>query len=80
MTTKEALHRLIDGLPENTLPSIEGYLAAVRDDAMLRTLMTAPLDDEPTTGEEDASVREARERYRRGDVVTAEEAKAGLLG
>ena len=79
MTTKEALHRLIDELPENTLPGVERYLSSVRDDSMMRALLAAPLDDEPTTAEEDASAREALERYRRGDFLTAEEAKARLL-
>lgn len=79
MTTKEALYRLIDELPENTLPAIERYLASVRDDPMIRVLLAAQEEDEPTSPEEDASAREARRRYRRGDFITAEEAKSRLL-
>ncbi len=79
MTTKEVLHRLIDELPDDALPGVERYLAAVRDDPMMRILLAAPLDDEPTTPEEDASAREGIERYRRGDYLTADEAKARLL-
>ncbi len=80
VTTKEALHRLIDELPEDVLPGVEEYLAAVRDDPMMRVLMAAPSEDEPTTPEEDASAREAIARYRRGEYLTAEDAKAHLLG
>ena len=79
MTTKDALHRLIDELPEEALPSVERYLASVRDDPMLRVLLAAPNDDEPTTAEEDASAREARQRYGRGDFLSATEAKKRLL-
>ena len=79
MTTKDALHRLIDELPEEALPGVERYLAAVRDDPMMRTLVAAPLDDEETSPEEDAEARAAVERYRRGDFLTADEARARLL-
>ena len=80
MTTKEALHRLIDELPEDTLPAVERYLASVRDDPMLRVLLTAPEDDEPSSPAEVASARAARERYQHGEFLTAEEAKKRLLG
>jgi hypothetical protein len=77
--TKEALHQLIDELPDDALEGVAHYLSSVRDDPMMHTLMAAPLD-EPPTAEEDASAREAIERYRRGDFLTAAEAKARLLG
>ena len=79
VTTKDALHRLIEELPDDALPGVERYLAAMRDDPMLRVLIAAPLD-EPTSAEEDASAREGIERYRSGEYVTAEEARAGLFG
>ncbi len=47
MTTKEALYRLINELPDTVLPEAERYLAALRDDPVLRALVTAPVDDEP---------------------------------
>ena len=80
MATKESLHRLIEELPDEALPGVERYLASVRDDPMMRVLIAAPLDDEPTTSEEDASARRGIERYGNGDYLTAEEAKARLLG
>ena len=69
MTTKEALHRLIDELPESVLPNAERYLASLRDDPVLRALATAPVDDEPTTPKEDAAAEEAWQAYRRGEFV-----------
>lgn len=79
MTTKEALHGLIDELPDYALSEAERYLAALRDDPMLRALMAAPIDDEPTTPEEDEGAREAWEEYLRGEYVSADEAKQALL-
>ena len=79
MTTKEALHRLIDELPDEALAGVERYLAAVRDDPMLQTLVAAPLDDEESTPDEDAEARAAIERYHRGVFLTADEARARLL-
>jgi hypothetical protein len=67
MTTKERLHKLVDELSEQ-----EGKVALViverrRDDPMLRALVAAPLDDEPSDPGQDASAAEALEAYRHGD-------------
>jgi hypothetical protein len=78
MTTKEALHRLIDDLPEDALPAVERYLASVRDDPVVKALVTAPIDDEPTTPEEDASSEEAWQSYRRGQYVSNEDLRRDI--
>ncbi len=44
MITKEALHRLIDELPEVALPVAEHYLASIRDAPVLLALANAPLE------------------------------------
>jgi hypothetical protein len=75
MTTKEALHLLINELPEAALPAAERYLKALRDDPVALTLLTAPLDDEPETPEEAAAVQEAREAAARGELFTLEEVR-----
>ena len=83
MATREMLYRLIDQLPESELERAQRVLEALsaeRDDAMLQHLIAAPLDDEPTTPDEDAGAREARQEYRRGEFVPADEAKRELLG
>lgn len=70
MTTREALHALIDELPEDELPLAEARLLG------LGTPYPAgiPYDDEPYT-EEDARIsRERRAAYKRGEFVTMSEA------
>ena len=68
MTTKEALHRLIDQLPEDRA---ERLLDAVQDPILLSRL-TAPIDDEPETDEERAAVAEARADVARGDLIATD--------
>jgi hypothetical protein len=69
MTTKEALHRLIEDLPEAAWPGVERYLASVRDDPVLRAILTAPSDEEPESAEEREGVAEARAEAARGELV-----------
>ena len=77
MNVKEELRTFVDSLAEEDAAL---FLLALRDhDAHALALLTAPLDDEPTTPEEDASAAEARAQYRRGDFLTADEAKQFLL-
>jgi len=75
MTTKEALHHLVDELPESELTSAHRLLEYLHSgaDPVLRAFMAAPEDDEAETLEEAAAVREARERLAQGEVVTQEE-------
>jgi hypothetical protein len=76
MTTKERLHHLIDGLPEQQLGDAECVLEALHAhnaDPLGRKLLTAPLDDEPETQEERLAVAEARDALARGDVVRDED-------
>ncbi len=73
MTTREALHRLVDELDEQYLARASEALSIISETASLRRLDEAPLDDEPyTDGErraDDAAVREARA----GKAVSTEE-------
>lgn len=81
MATRDTLHQLVDTLPERELPEAERLLKALSEqDPMLRPLLAAPWDDEPTTPEEDAGAAIARREITRGDFLTAEEAKRELLG
>lgn len=82
MTTREAIHRIIDELPESELGDVQLYLDYLRSgrDPLLLALLNAPEDDEPETPEEAAAVAEAREQYYRGEYITAEQAKRELLG
>lgn len=47
-----------------------------RDDPMLHSLASAPLDDEPSTAEEDASAAEALAAYGHGESVSSDELRA----
>lgn len=68
MATKEDLHHLIDQLPDASLEPAARWLARAKD-PMIAILDSAPVDDEPLTGEDAATIREARTRIDRGDGV-----------
>lgn len=78
MTSKSDLYRLIDELPDSTLPEAERLLEglrAKRDRDLPRILAEAPWDDEPETDEEHAAIAEAYEDLRHGRVVSMDEIK-----
>ncbi len=82
MTVRDEIYRLVDGLPEDDLVAVQRYLEYRRSgysDPLLWVLDTAPEDDEPTTAEDDAAIGEAREQFRRGETLSAAEAKRRLL-
>ena len=81
MTTREELHRLIDELPEREMHAARRFLEYMRNmgDTVLRSLMEALDDAEPTTPEEDIRVNEAWQEYLRGEAISAEEAKQEFI-
>jgi hypothetical protein len=81
MASKEALHRLVDELPESEVLAAERYLeylSVARQDSFLRALVQAPLDDEPETEDERAAVAEARGALERGEVVSDHDLRRAL--
>ena len=78
---KDALHRLVDELPDGKLHAAREYLEYLRDmgDPFLRALREAPVDDEPTTPADIEASDEAWEAYLLGETISAEEAKRELL-
>jgi hypothetical protein len=86
MTTREALYRLIDELPESQLRDAEAYLeylrsrAAEQADALLATLQAAPSDDEPTTAEEDADAEASWAEHHEIDRLDRDTAWLRLVG
>ena len=78
VTTREALHRLIDELPEDTLAAAERELAALRDDPLLRALALAPADDELVTDEDRVDLQAARAEYRRGETLSNEDVRRAM--
>jgi hypothetical protein len=77
MTAKEKLRHAIDELTEAEAADTLDYLARRREprDKLGELLAAAPIDDEPTTPEEDEGAREAREQIARGEVFSAEQIK-----
>ena len=69
MTTREALHTLIDRMPEHTLAAIERYLIAVEAG------MPAGVaeDDEPLSPEEEAMVAASLAERARGEAPVSHE-------
>ncbi len=75
MTAKEQLRQTIDDLSEVEAQDALDFIVRRRGqrDALGEMLEHAPLDNEPTTSEEDEGVREARAEIARGDVLSADE-------
>ena len=72
---KQNLHRLVDELPEKAVVLAIRLLEVARDttDPLLLALENAPLDDEPTTPEEDARAHAARLEMERGEGIRDED-------
>jgi hypothetical protein len=72
ITTREALHNLIDRLPDAALQAAGAALEPVlaEHDPVLRAFLNAPIDDEPLTEEDIAAIEAAKARVRRGEYVT----------
>ncbi len=65
----------VDDLSEAEAQDTLGFIVRRRGrrDALAELLEHAPLDDEPTTPDEDAAAREARAEITRGEVLSADE-------
>jgi Tfp pilus assembly ATPase PilU len=70
MTTKEALHRLIDNMPDE---QAEQLMTGLNNrDPIAVSLALAPIDDEPLTPEEEAALAEADDDVARGNLISTE--------
>lgn len=70
-TSREELHRIIDELPEWALDDAASKIKRIEElthDPVYQAFMTAPLDDEPLTPEEEAAIAEADEDIAEGRV------------
>lgn len=76
MATREALHQLIDWLPDDTLDEAARRLSPLYPDPALRAALLAPIDDEPLTDEDIAAIEEGRQQIARGEFFTNEEVMA----
>jgi hypothetical protein len=53
------LHAVVDALPDAALDEVSRYLAAHRDDPVLRSLLRAPPEDEAPSPTEEARLAKA---------------------
>ena len=83
MNARQALHALVDALPENELTAAQRFLEYLRQqgqDSLRSFLMRAPFDDEPLSEGDEAAINEARDEKARGEVVSQEEVERLLAG
>jgi hypothetical protein len=80
MSPREALHRLVDDLPDGDLPTASRVLEALRDtsEPVRQTLNHARLDDEPDEDDADGGLTEARKDAEAGRGLTTEELRREL--
>ena len=52
---REALHELIDRIPESEIVAVQRVLERLASDAAFRAAMSAPPDDEPVTAGDTAA-------------------------
>ena len=77
MTAKERLRERIEMLTEQEAADTLRQLDQ-RADPLTVLLDNAPLDDEPTTPEEELAVQEALEAAARGETISLDELRAEL--
>ncbi len=73
--TRDRLHRLIEELPEQDLPTVEQLLTErhLDDDAFRRMLAEAPQDDEPLTADDIAAIEEGLRDVEAGRLIPNDE-------
>ena len=77
MTVKDELHQVVDSLSD---AEARLWLEALSTgDPMLIGMALAPVDDEPSSAEEDAGADGGWQEYLEGKALTADEAKHRFL-
>jgi hypothetical protein len=72
MTTRESLHRLVDRIPEESLPVAERALADIAGElqvSLRQRLESVPFDDEPLTPEDIATIEAGWRSLRAGSGI-----------
>ena len=80
MENRQALHTLVDKLPESELPAAKRFLEYLfqAGDPLHPVLDSAPVDDEPLTEEDLAAIREGFVDRDQGETVSHQEVKSLL--
>jgi len=71
--TREALHELIDRIPEGEIVAAQRFLEYLARSAAFRATLSAPPDDEPVTRGDAESIVRSRRDVQAGKVVSHEE-------
>ena len=64
--SREALHDLINRIPEEELPAAQRFLQYLAVSPAYRAALSAPPDDEPVTEADATAIARAREEVREG--------------
>jgi hypothetical protein len=64
--SREALHNLVDRIPDEELISAQRYLEYLASHPARRAALSAPPDDEPVTAADEAAIRNAQDDIRAG--------------
>ena len=72
-TTKQQLHGMVDRLPDNQVETLYRIAAALAADPLTLAILTAPLDEEPYTEEQQLRDVEAVAAIQQGEGITTEE-------
>jgi len=71
--TREALHELIDRIPDGEMVVAQRFLEYLARSAAFRATLSAPPDDEPVTKGDAEAIARANADLRAGKVVSHEE-------
>ena len=74
--TKDDLNKLIQQLPDNVLPLAADFLGKLVVNPKVRDI---PWDDEPTTQQDIADIRKAKESFARGEGIKLKDVIDELL-
>ena len=71
--TREALHELVDHIPESGIVAAQRLLERLARDASFRTALSAPPDDGPVTAGDAEAIARSRADLQAGKVVSHDE-------
>ena len=83
MTTRAALHDLLDDVPDSFLPFVQDSITRIcerKDDPFWKALAEAPIEDEELTPEELAGIEAGRASRRAGLGISTEALETLLRG
>jgi len=75
--TREALHELIERIPEGEIAAAQRFLEYLATSIAFRATRSAPPDDEPVTKGDVESITQAHSDIKTGKVVSHEEVLRG---